>query len=47
MNFSVLLSLYIKEKPDFLSECLESLKKQTVQATEIIMVYDGAITNEL
>ena len=47
MNFSVLLSLYIKEKPDFLSECLESLKKQTVQATEIIMVYDGAITPEL
>lgn len=47
MNFSVLLSLYIKEKPEFLKECLESLKKQTLPATEIVMVYDGAITTEL
>ena len=47
MNFSVLLSLYIKEKPEFLRECLESLKNQTLPATEIVMVYDGAITSEL
>ena len=47
MKFSVLLSLYIKERPEFLSECLESLKNQTLQATEVVMVYDGAITSEL
>jgi len=47
MNFSVLLSLYVKEKPQFLRECLESLKNQTLPATEIVMVYDGAITTEL
>ena len=47
MNFSVLLSLYVKEKPEFLRECLESLEKQTLPATEIIMVFDGAITTEL
>ena len=47
MNFSVLLSLYIKEKPEFLRECLESLKNQTLPATEIVMVFDGAITPEL
>jgi glycosyltransferase, family 2 len=47
MNFSVLLSLYIKEKPEFLRECLESLKNQTLPATEIVMVYDGSITTEL
>ena len=47
MNFSVLLSLYIKEKPEFLKECLESLEKQTLPATEIIMVFDGAISSEL
>jgi glycosyltransferase, family 2 len=28
-------------------ECLESLKKQTVQATEIVMVFDGVVTHEL
>lgn len=47
MTFSVLLSLYYKEKPEFLKECLESLKAQTLQATEIIMVFDGVITPEL
>ena len=47
MNFSVLLSLYIKESPKFLKECLESLKNQTLPATEIVMVYDGSITTEL
>ena len=47
MNFSVLLSLYIKEKPEFLRECLESLKNQILPATEIVMVFDGAITPEL
>ena len=47
MNFSVLISLYHKEKPEFLKECLESLKIQTLQATEIIMVFDGVVTTEL
>lgn len=47
MNFSVLQSLYHKEKPEFLKECLESLKKQTLQATEIVIVFDGIITPEL
>ena len=47
MNFSVLLSLYIKEKPQFLKDCLESLKNQTLPANEIVVVYDGAITPEL
>jgi len=28
-------------------ECLESLKKQTLQATEIVIVFDGIITSEL
>ena len=46
-SFSVLISLYHKETPQFLIECLESLKNQTLPATEIVMVYDGAITTEL
>ena len=47
MNFSVLISLYHKEKPYFLKECLKSLKNQTLPATEIVIVFDGAITTEL
>lgn len=47
MNFSVLISLYYKENPIFLKECLESLKNQTLQTNEIIMVFDGKITDDL
>lgn len=47
MKFSVLMSLYIKEKPEFLIECFESLKAQTYPADEIVLVFDGAITEEL
>ena len=47
MKLSVLMSLYFKEKPEYLTECFESLKNQTVQADEIVVVFDGAITPEL
>lgn len=47
MQFSVLMSLYIKEKPEYLHECLLSLSKQTLNADEIVLVYDGPITKEL
>lgn len=47
MKFSVLISLYIKEKPQYLRECFDSLKAQTVQADEIVVLFDGAVTEEL
>lgn len=47
MKFSVLMSLYIKENPLFLQECFESLRAQTVQADEIVLVFDGKLTDEL
>jgi glycosyltransferase involved in cell wall biosynthesis len=47
MNFSVLMSVYIKENPIYLKECLESLVMQTLQAPEIILVEDGPITSNL
>jgi glycosyltransferase involved in cell wall biosynthesis len=43
-KFSVLLSLYNKESPCYLNECLESLHKQTLQAPEIVFVLDGWIS---
>lgn len=45
--FSVLMSVYYKEKPEFLEASLFSIKKQTVQPKEIIMVEDGALTENL
>lgn len=47
MKFSVLMSLYIKEEPSYLNQCLESIYLQSLQAEEIIIVLDGPITNEL
>lgn len=46
-NFSVLMSLYIKEKPEYLNACMESILLQTVLPTEIIVVMDGPITEAL
>lgn len=47
MKFSVLMSLYFKEKPQYLVGCFESLVIQTVQADEIVLVFDGKLTDEL
>lgn len=46
-KFSVLMSLYIKEKPEYLNQALESVINQTVKPDEIVIVFDGPITNEL
>ena len=44
---SVLMSIYNKEKPEFLIDCFESLLKQTVKADEWVIVEDGPLTKEL
>jgi len=46
-HFSVLLSLYIKEKPEYLDEALSSVFEQTLPPNEVVLVLDGAITEEL
>ena len=46
-NFSVLMSLYIKEKPEYFRACMESVLSQTVMPDEIVIVKDGPVTEEL
>ena len=46
-EFSVLMSVYFRERPEYLDLCLKSLVDQTVKPTEIILVEDGPISNEL
>lgn len=46
-KFSVLMSLYYKEKPEYLRECFDSLLNQTVQANEWVIVKDGPLTKAL
>lgn len=48
MKFSVLLSVYIKEKPEYLKKSIESIYfDQTLKPNEIILVEDGKLTEEL
>ncbi|QOW51070.1 glycosyltransferase [Acinetobacter sp. YH12138] len=48
MNFSILLSLYIKENPTFLNQCFQSIwLNQSIKPYEIVLVCDGPLNNEL
>lgn len=48
MDFSVLMSVYMKERPEFLEQSLRSLLiKQTLLPTEVVLVEDGPLTEEL
>jgi glycosyltransferase involved in cell wall biosynthesis len=47
MDFSVLMSVYFKERPEFLKESIDSLLRQTLKPTEIVIVFDGKLTDEL
>ena len=45
--FSVLISIYHKENPEWFREALDSVFAQTLQPTEIVLVEDGPLTPEL
>ena len=46
-EFSVLMSIYIKEKPEYVRSCFQSLLDQTVKADEWVVVEDGPLTSEM
>lgn len=46
-EYSVLMSLYIKEKPEYLRESIDSMLNQTVKPDEIVVVEDGPLTEAL
>ena len=46
-DFSVLLSVYEKEKPSYFRKAMNSLYKQTFLPGEIVLVIDGPIGEEL
>lgn len=46
-KYSVLMSLYKKEHPEYLRLALDSMINQTVQPDEIVLVEDGPLTDEL
>jgi glycosyltransferase involved in cell wall biosynthesis len=47
LKYSVLMSVYRKEKPEYLKESIISMLNQTVTPDEIVLVKDGPLTMEL
>lgn len=47
LRFSVLMSVYYKESPEYLRQSLESIFNQTILPNEIVLVEDGVLTDEL
>ncbi|MDD3014733.1 MAG: glycosyltransferase [Candidatus Gastranaerophilales bacterium] len=45
--FSVLMSIYHKEKAEYLIQAIDSVINQTLKPSEIILVKDGPLTEEL
>lgn len=46
-NYSVLMSLYKNEKPEYLRIAINSMLNQTIAPDEIVIVEDGPLTDEL
>lgn len=46
-KYSVLMSLYKKEKPEYLVQAIDSMLQQTIKPDEIVIVEDGPLTKEL
>lgn len=47
LKFSVLMPIYFKENPEYFNTALESIVNQTLKPNEIVIVKDGALTQEL
>ncbi len=47
MNFSVLLSIYFKENPEYLTQSLDSVFQQSLPPNEVVLVKDGPLTPAL
>ena len=47
IQYSVLLSLYYKEKPEHLREALDSIFCQTLVSDDVVLVEDGGVGNAL
>ncbi len=46
-KYSVLMSVYKKEKPEYLKAAIDSMTAQTARPDEIVIVKDGPLTAEL
>ena len=47
MDYSVLISVYAKEKPEYLRTALDSMLKHSAPPSQVVLVCDGPLTPEL
>lgn len=45
-NYSVLMSVYIKEKPEYLKDTITSILNQTVKTNDFVIVCDEPLTEK-
>jgi glycosyltransferase involved in cell wall biosynthesis len=46
-KYSVLMSVYYKEKPEYLQQSMQSMYDQTISTDDFVLVCDGPLTSEL
>ena len=46
-KYSVLMSVYYKEKPEYLKQAIESIQAQTLQTDDFVLVCDGPLNDAL
>lgn len=46
-TYSVLMSVYSKEKPEYLRESIDSMLRQTLLTDDFVLIEDGKLTDEL
>lgn len=47
MDYSVLMSVYHKERPEFLRQAMQSIAKQTIPTNDFVLVCDGPLNEQL
>ena len=47
MSYSILMSVYKKEKPEYLETAIESMLEQSVKTNDFVLVCDGPLTDSL
>jgi glycosyltransferase involved in cell wall biosynthesis len=47
LEYSILMSVYYKEKADWLKESINSMLNQSVKPAEFVIIKDGKLTDEL
>ncbi|MCR5704134.1 MAG: glycosyltransferase [Eubacterium sp.] len=47
VEYSVLMSVYNKEKPEYLRAAIDSIRNQTVPTNDFVLVCDGPLNNSL